>query len=640
MHKAYDRVVWQFLARMMIRLGFSQDWVDLIVECVSSVQYQVRINNELSDVFVPTRGLRQGDPLSPYLFLLCVEGLSALLSHEEQAGNITGVRVCRAAPPVSHLLFAYDSLILMRADQAHATCLRQVLQDYCAASGQLVSEAKSAIFFSPCTPAQIRAEVCTTLNIMAEAVSDKYLGLPPIVGVDRSGCFQHLVERVLSRIRGWKEKLLSVGGREILLKAVIQAIPSYAMSVFKLPKEICNDITSGMSKYWWGDDEQKKHMHWFAWWKMCVPKEQGGMGFRDIHCFNLVLLAKQSWRLLCEPDSLCGRVLRARYYPDGDLLNCQLKKRSSYTWQSIWHGLQTFKKGIIWRVGDGSSINIWNDPWISSSPNKRILTPRNNIVLTKVSELIDVESRSWDEEMIRHVFWPVDAERILTIPLVIGMMMDFMSWYPDKRGSFFVKSAYHKEWEFQHGRKLRRTNTHQTSGINPIWKTLWKLRIPSKVKIHVWKSLLGAIPCYGVLANRHIKTSSQCPLCTTDCESIKHLFFQCPQVVEIWRILGLSSLIQEVCTLERDGSAVLQDLLLSKSSIRSNIADVGRGEIIATAVWYIWWERRQATNGEKVYEPAKSAHAITALAKNFYRPGGKKAGGHSPRLDTTSSWSI
>ena len=117
----------------------------------------------------------------------------------------------------------------------------------------MVSEAKSTIFFSPCTPVETRVEVCTTLNIMAEAITDKYLGLPPIVGVDRSDCFQHLIDRVLSRIRGWKEKLLSYGGREVLLKSIIQAIPSYAMSVFKLPNGICKTITNKMSGFWWGD---------------------------------------------------------------------------------------------------------------------------------------------------------------------------------------------------------------------------------------------------------------------------------------------------------------------------------------------------------------------------------------------------
>jgi hypothetical protein len=135
-----------------------------------------------------------------------------------------------------------------------------------------------------------------------------------------------------------------------LLKAVIQAIPSYAMLVFKLPKQICNAITTAMSQYWWRDEDEKKHMHWFAWWKMCVPKSNRGMGFRDVHCFNLALLAKQCWRLLAEPDSLCARLLRAKYFPDVDLLNCSLKKGSSYTWQSLWSG-SDFQKRIYMESG-------------------------------------------------------------------------------------------------------------------------------------------------------------------------------------------------------------------------------------------------------------------------------------------------
>ena len=144
---------------------------------------------------------------------------------------------------------------------------------------------------------------------------------------------------------------------------------------------------------------------------MCVSKNKGGMGFRDLHCFNLALLAKQSWRLLCEPDSLCAQVLRAKYYPNGDILNAELKKGSSYTWQSIWAGLQTLKRGHIWRVGDGSNINIWSDEWIPSSPSRKILTRRGNVVYTKVSELIDPETRSWDEELIRELFLHVEFSK-------------------------------------------------------------------------------------------------------------------------------------------------------------------------------------------------------------------------------------
>jgi hypothetical protein len=146
---------------------------------------------------------------------------------------------------------------------------------------------------------------------------------------------------------------------------------------------------------------------------MCVSKKQGGMGFRDLHCFNLAMLAKQYWRLIAEPDSLCAKVLRAKYFPSSDILNCQLKKGSSYTWQSIWAGIQPFKRGYMWRVGDGSQINIWDDPWVPCSPNRKIATRRGNIVYNKVSELIDVETGRWDEELIRESFWSVDAQNIL-----------------------------------------------------------------------------------------------------------------------------------------------------------------------------------------------------------------------------------
>ena len=93
-------------------------------------------------------------------------------------------------------------------------------------------------------------------------------------------------------MKGWKEKLLSLGGKEILLNAIIQSILVFAMGVFKTPKKVCKEIRDAMSALWWGDTEEENKMHWLVWWKMCIPKVRGGMGFRDLHAFNLAMLAK------------------------------------------------------------------------------------------------------------------------------------------------------------------------------------------------------------------------------------------------------------------------------------------------------------------------------------------------------------
>jgi hypothetical protein len=261
MHKAYDRVEWSFLDRMLIRLGFDRGFVDLLMACVNSVKYRVRYNDQETEEFIPTRGLRQGDPLSPYLFLICAEGLSSALAHREEVRDIEGVRVCRNAPSVSHLLFADDSLILMKANMINATSLRHVLDQYCASLGQLVSEAKYSIFFSPNVEVEVRAQIYAELNIMTKAISDRYLGLPSMVGLERTDSFVYLLERIIDRLKGWKERFLSMGGKEILLKAIIQAIPVFAMGVFKITKQLCKDINDAMAAFWWGDIDEHRKMH-------------------------------------------------------------------------------------------------------------------------------------------------------------------------------------------------------------------------------------------------------------------------------------------------------------------------------------------------------------------------------------------
>lgn len=319
MSKAYDRVEWSFLRAMMIKMGFCDVWVNLIMQCVSTVSYKVKVNGSLSDSFAPERGLRACDKgiLYPLTFFSYVRRLySALLNKAERDGLITGVKVCHRAPSVSHLLYADDSLILIRANQENAAHLQSILQLYESVSGQTINKEKSAILFSSNTRDCRRAEVKLAIQISKETMNDRYLGLPVHVGVSRSATFKYLKDRIFHKIQGWKEKMLSRAGKEILIKAVAQAIPTFAMGCFDLTKTLCDQISSMICKFWWSQQDNEHKMHWLSWEKLTKTKSEGGLGFRDIHGFNMAMLAKQGWRLLMNPESLCAQILRAKYYPD------------------------------------------------------------------------------------------------------------------------------------------------------------------------------------------------------------------------------------------------------------------------------------------------------------------------------------
>ena len=392
MSKAYDRVEWDYLEAILLKLGFHERWVSLIMMCVSSVTYTIMVNGEQKGYIKPGRGLRQGDPLSPYLFLICAEGLSALLRNAERESLIHGISICRGGPRLSHLFFADDSIIFCNATTGDCEALLQLLSVYEHASGQKVNGGKTALFFSKNTPQGCQDIILHLFGTSATTQFEKYLGLPPVIGRAKKRTFNELKDRVWRRLQGWKEKLLSQAGREILIKAVIQAIPTYAMSCFKLPPGLCSEISSMVMKFWWGQRGMERKVHWLSKQQLSRAKDRGGMGFRDLNLFNKALLARQGWRLVQYPNSLVSRVLKAKYYPNQSFLEASVQGNPSFVWRSICDSKQVLIDGLIWRVGNGENIKIWADPWLMGSPCAKVLsTPRVLDANATVAELINLD---------------------------------------------------------------------------------------------------------------------------------------------------------------------------------------------------------------------------------------------------------
>jgi hypothetical protein len=203
----------------------------------------------------------------------------SILNKAEERGELEGIKICAEAPSFNHLLFADDSPVLIKANRASAKSLQNALHLYEVCSGQTINFDKSSIMFSENTREEMRTQVLRELNIRAEARTEKYLGLPVYVGRARAKTFEYLKDRIWQKIQGWKEKMLTKAGKDILIKACAQAIPTFAMSCFDLTKTLCEQISTMVCRYWWAQNDEENKIHWLSWEVLSKSKGEGGLGF-------------------------------------------------------------------------------------------------------------------------------------------------------------------------------------------------------------------------------------------------------------------------------------------------------------------------------------------------------------------------
>lgn len=331
MSKAYDRIEWDFLREILLKMGFSQWWVSLVLKCVTSVKYTITHGEHDMGPIVPTRGLRQGDPLSPYLFIICVEGFSALLRKYELKKWIRGVKICRNAPMVTHMFFADDSYLFCKANSDEAMRILEILEIYEKASGQQVNRSKSSIFYSSNVLQYNKESINQHLQMVEANDQSTYLGLPNVIGRNKSAILGFLKDKVDMKIRSWEGSYVSRAGKEILVKQVAQTLPSYAMNVFLLPLEITRNIEKSLTRFWWKSAQNNKSkINWMSWERLAKHKNVGGMGFRHFRDFNIAMLGNQLWRLASNPNSLVSRLYKAKYYDSSDIFHAQLGHNPSF----------------------------------------------------------------------------------------------------------------------------------------------------------------------------------------------------------------------------------------------------------------------------------------------------------------------
>ncbi|XP_049362737.1 uncharacterized protein LOC125827465 [Solanum verrucosum] len=293
MTKAYDRVSWVFMTKVLRKFGFSEVIIDMIWRLLSNNWYSICINGQIHGLFQSTRGLKQGDHLSPTLFIIGAEVLSRTLNALHSDSSYLGYGLPKWSPNINHLSYVDDTILFCSGDRGSIIKMMMVLWRYEEVSGQLINMAKSYFYLHEKTPliCSIRLRKLTGIRQWEFPVT--YLGCPVFYGRKKSSYFEDLMRKVARRILSWQNKFLSFGGKFILINHVLQSMPMHILAALTPPKE--------------------KRKHWVAWEEMCYPVNEGGMWFRSLEVINRAMHAKLWWNFRTSVGSLWSVYIGNKY---------------------------------------------------------------------------------------------------------------------------------------------------------------------------------------------------------------------------------------------------------------------------------------------------------------------------------------
>jgi hypothetical protein len=545
LRQAFDCVNWNFLHLVLLRCGFGLVFTNWILGCISSATLAVLINGEATKNFRCERGLRQGCPLSPLLFILILEGLSILLKTSQAEGHLSGVKIS-GLTHILHILFADDVLILTSASLAEWTTIHSLLCTFCAATGLEINHQKS-VFITHNVQEPLISEVKELFGFASAELKEGFSYLGFFIKSSRysSRDWIWLVDKFERRIRFWCNKLLSLGGRLILIKAVLESLPVYWMALAHIPATVLRSLRQLIFSFLWSGSKKSSGYHLCKWEDLSKPKSMGGWGLRNLPFFHRALSANTLWRILMKPG-IWNRVIKAKYYPH---LPVHLWIRSasvrssiaSHTWKHLLFSLPIILHWISWNPGNGFSIEIGRDALLGLGGRAFLSTKlllhlhkKSIYFLYQISSTSDGHlGNSWlnsvdlnlDSDLA--IEWDGYTRLLTEAGICLQDRSDTFLWTGgDRSGLLTAKNVYsalaNKCWN----------NTADRWCLK-----IWKGDCTLKIKLFAWLMFKNKLLMWPNLQSRGWVGPGVCILCKSQNESVSHVFINCIFFRAVWQLI-------------------------------------------------------------------------------------------------------
>ncbi|GJS62333.1 RNA-directed DNA polymerase, eukaryota [Tanacetum coccineum] len=605
--KAYDSVRWDFLDDVLNKFGFGNKWRNWIQSCLRSSRGSILINGSPTEEFQFFKGLKQGDPLSPFLFILIMESLHISFQRVIDEGLFTGINL-NTTVNLSHLFYADDVIFIGQWSELNIDTLVQVLECFYRASGLRINMCKSKIMGVNVEERKVQ-NAAIKLGCLVLKTPFTYLGTKVGDNMTRKEAWKVVVDKVLSRLSRWKMRTLSIGGRFTILKSVLGSIPIFHMSIFKVPSNVLKSLESIRSRFFNGQDSKSRKVSWVKWDKILTSKDKGGLGVPSLYALNRGLMLKWIWRFYSQKTSLWTKVIKAIHGVNGKLDKENLAGGQT-CWMSIVKEVKVLKgRGvnvldfIRLKLGNGESSSFWDDKWYEGGVIKELF-PRLYALETYKNATVSMKlmASSIDHSFRRSVRSGVEESQfnsLLEIVQVTNLVPceDRYRWFLESDGVFSVASI----------RKMIDEQRFQEVGLS----TRWVKSVPSKVNITAWKIKTNALPTRFNLSCRGMDIDSiMCPICNGGVETTSHLFFQCELVRQIMRKISIW------WNVDYADVSSYEEWLAWLVSIRIQIKLKGMMEGVFYGLWWSIWNFRNKILFED--KPPKKALLFDNLVSNSF----------------------